>query len=278
MAGRRRDWVELAAPLSDLDRALLRLLRDDGRRPVEQLAAELGAAKRTLRRRMHELEQRGALRIVAAGHPQTAGRPLVVIAGVRLDGAQPAAEAARRLAEATGAVHAAVVSGRYHVLLELWSAGPDQLLDVVDRRLAGAPGIAASELHPRLRLAYQTPAFALARAAAPPPAAAGIELDDLDRAVVSHLQADGRATYQAVAAKLGVTDNQVRGRVRRLTAAGAIHITSLADPDAVGLSARASIAVRTLSGASAAEVADRLAELPAVTHVAVVAGRFQLLA
>jgi DNA-binding Lrp family transcriptional regulator len=276
---RRRDWVELAGGLTELDRALVRLLRDDGRRPVEQLASELDVARKTVRRRIGELERRRVVSIVAVPRPEPLGRPLVAVAGVRLDGSQPALEVASRLAAGPRTVHVVLVTGRYHVLAELWCTDTADWLEAADRSVASVPGVAGYELYPRLHLAYQAPAFAAARAAPHDSAAmTPVELDDLDREIAARLRTDGRMSYQDLARDLGASDGLIRGRVLRMLAGGVLAVTSLADPAAVDLPARATIAVGTLPGAMVTEVADRLAELAAVTHVAITAGRFQLLA
>jgi Lrp/AsnC family transcriptional regulator for asnA, asnC and gidA len=141
------------------------------------------------------------------------------------------------------------------------------------------PGVSGYELHSRLSVAYQTPAFAVCRAAhepvGDPPA---VSLDELDRGIISRLRDDGRVTYQALAAGLDVTDGQARSRVLRLLAAGAIDVTATAAGDVVGLPIGVMLAIRTVSGALIADVVDHLADVPAVSHVAVTAGRFQLLA
>src|SRR5256885_4521315 len=114
--GRHRDWLDVAGALSEPDRGLLRLLRDDGRRPLEQLASELGVAKRTVRRRIDELESRGVIRIVAVGRPEALGSRAVATVGVRGDGSVPLGRVAERVAAGAHVVHAAIVAGRYQLM------------------------------------------------------------------------------------------------------------------------------------------------------------------
>ncbi len=54
-----------------------------------------------------------------------------------------------------------------------------------------------------------------------------IVLDAVDAALVRALQGDGRATYQALADRVGLSRTAVRARVRHLIATGAIRIVGV---------------------------------------------------
>ena len=264
--------------LTGRDADLVRLLRDDGRRPLEQLAADLGMAKKTVRRRMDDLLLRGAVRVTAVGRARVLGFAAVSTAGLRVDGSRPLAAVAADVGRGAHVAHCAAIAGRYQILVELWCRDEDDLIAAGDE-LARVAGVSGYELHPRLSVAYQTPAFAACRAALEPvgdlPA---IPLDELDYGIIRRLREDGRVTYQALAAELPVTDGQARSRVLRLLAAGAIDVTATSAGDVVGLPTGVMLAIRTVSGALIADVVDHLADVPAISHVAVTAGRFQLLA
>ena len=275
---RRRDWVETSPALSGRDADLVRLLREDARRPLEQLAAELGMAKKTVRRHMDDLARRGAFRVTAVGRPSMLGYGAVATAGLQVDGSRPLRAIAADVGRGAHVVHCAAVSGRYQILTELWCAGDEDLIAAADG-LAGIAGVSGYELHPRLSVAYQTPAFASSRGVPEPVGTLSpVSLDELDRGIVARLRDDGRVTYQALAAELRVTDGQARGRVLRLRECGAIDVTVIADGDAVGLPIGVMLAIRTVAGALIAGVVDNLADVAAISHVAVTAGRFQLLA
>ena len=264
--------------LSGRDADLVRLLREDGRRPIEQLAADLQMAKKTVRRRVDDLLARGAVCVTAVGRPGALGFGTVATAGLRVDGSRPLAAVAADVGQVAHVVHCAAVAGRYQILLELWCRAEDELMGAADE-LAAVAGVCAYELHPRLAVAYQTSAFTACRAASEPVGdMPDASLDDLDHGIIRRLGEDGRGTYQALAAELHVTDGLVRSRVLRLLAAGVIDVTATSDGDVVGLPTGAMLAIRTVSGALIADVVDHLADVPAISHVAVTAGRFQLLA
>lgn len=70
-------------------------------------------------------------------------------------------------------------------------------------------------------------------------------LDKLDRQILRSLQADGRATYDQLAAAAGLSPSAVLRRVKRLEDAGVIdRYVALIKPESVGLGLTAYITVR----------------------------------
>ena len=77
------------------------------------------------------------------------------------------------------------------------------------------------------------------------PAATFDKLDKLDLAILRWLQADGRATYDVLAAQVGLSSSAVLRRVRRLEDTGVIdRYVALVRPESVGLGLVAYITVR----------------------------------
>ncbi len=72
-----------------------------------------------------------------------------------------------------------------------------------------------------------------------------IQLDTIDRRILRALQADGRVTYDALAAQVNLSASAVLRRVRRLEESGAISAyVALVPPERVGLGLTAYINVR----------------------------------
>ena len=70
-------------------------------------------------------------------------------------------------------------------------------------------------------------------------------LDKLDRQILRSLQLDGRATYDQLAAEVGLSPSAVLRRVKRLEDAGVIdRYVALIKPESVGLGLTAYITVR----------------------------------
>ncbi len=98
-------------------------------------------------------------------------------------------------------------------------------------------------------------------------------LDERDAAIVAALQADARATYADIAAKVGLAASSVHDRVRKLESAGVIvGYRAVVDPPAVGLMVTALIAVTPLDPRQPDDLPDRLADFPEVEDCLSVAG------
>ena len=101
--------------------------------------------------------------------------------------------------------------------------------------------------------------------------------DDLNQQIVRLLQDDGRAAYDVIGRKLGVSGGTVRNRVARMREAGMLRIVALVDPVAVDYESDAMLGIKTAPGVAPTEVAQRLDPYPAVVYVMWVSGRFDLL-
>ena len=107
------------------------------------------------------------------------------------------------------------------------------------------------------------------------PAPAPLELDAIDHGIISLLRADGRMPYRAIARELGVTENTVRARVRRLEESNTMRVVAVTDIEAAGYSMLLAIGVQ-VEGRSPEEVAQELARFTEVFSVNVVVGAHDL--
>lgn len=102
------------------------------------------------------------------------------------------------------------------------------------------------------------------------------QLDDISRAIVEHLQADGRRSYADIGKAVGLSETAVRNRVQRLVDAGVMQIVAVTDPLQLGFARQAMVGIRT-SGDST-RIAAEVSALPEVTYVVLTAGSFDVLA
>jgi Lrp/AsnC family transcriptional regulator, leucine-responsive regulatory protein len=103
------------------------------------------------------------------------------------------------------------------------------------------------------------------------------QLDDLDRRVLAHLAADGRASMAELGRAVGLSRTAVLARVQRLERAGVIrgYRAEIALPGAAAAHrARVGIVVRT---ADMAGYVRRLFAIPGVTEVESVTGEYDLM-
>lgn len=101
------------------------------------------------------------------------------------------------------------------------------------------------------------------------------QLDDVAKAIIAQLQQDGRRSYAAIAAAVGLSEAAVRQRVTRLVETGVMQIVAVTDPTELGFARQAMVGVR-VSG-PARPVTDALAALDEIDYVVATAGSFDVL-
>lgn len=100
-------------------------------------------------------------------------------------------------------------------------------------------------------------------------------LDAIDRAIIESLQENGRESFRAIAAKVGVAEATVRARYARLVRDEIIQVTGITNPLGLGFDAQAMVGVNTAGAPD--PVADEISAWPEASYVVVTAGRFDVL-
>jgi Lrp/AsnC family transcriptional regulator for asnA, asnC and gidA len=266
--------------LSELDRGLILSLQIDGRASYAALAQRLGTTEKVVAARVRSLLSSGIIDITTVADPKALGYNYVAMIGVRTAGVSRP-EVAQRLTLLDGVDYVVVVTGRYDLLVEVFCRTLADLRDVIDDGIKSIPGVIEVEDHPYLSLYYQQGAFESARDKTELDEAtrdARAEFDDVDIAVASLLNENGREPFRAIADKLSISEAQVRRRVARMQDSGAVRVMAITNPMSLGFAVVALIGISVRPPATITDVAGALARLPSVTYVAICAGRFDILA
>jgi Lrp/AsnC family transcriptional regulator for asnA, asnC and gidA len=104
----------------------------------------------------------------------------------------------------------------------------------------------------------------------------GVELDDIDKAIIEALQVDGRRSYSELAPQVGLSQAAVRQRVRRLLDGGVMQVVAVTDPARLGFGLQALVAVNVEGDLH--NVAGALAAIDEVEYVVITTGRFDIFA
>ena len=99
--------------------------------------------------------------------------------------------------------------------------------------------------------------------------------DDIDKALVTALQRNGRESYAALAKIVGLSEAAVRQRVQRLLDDGVVQIVGVTDPTVMGFQRWAMVGI-VVEG-DVRKVADQLAAIDEIDYVVLTAGSFDLL-
>ncbi|GLZ54425.1 AsnC family transcriptional regulator [Actinomycetospora sp. NBRC 106378] len=136
--------------LDDLDRRILRLLRVDGRAPVEDVARACGTSASTVRRRLADLRAGGVLYLDVDVAPAVHDQPMrtmlhLTVLPRHLD------EVGRALAAHPEVPFAAATTGRTNVYASIASAGPAAFYRYLTTTVAELPGVTEVESAPVIR-------------------------------------------------------------------------------------------------------------------------------
>lgn len=101
------------------------------------------------------------------------------------------------------------------------------------------------------------------------------EIDDLDLAILSQLQSEGRKSFTDIASNLNVTSSTIKNRYQRLVEHGILFVQGYINPYRVGFKTHAVVLVKVCAG-RVEEVAEAVAEFHEVDFVAITMGDYDL--
>ena len=107
------------------------------------------------------------------------------------------------------------------------------------------------------------------------PKDAAVVLDEVDKAIIRELQADGRMAYTRLAPIVGLSQAATRQRVQRLLESGVMQIVAVTDPLKLGFKVQAIVGVG--ADGDLKTLAETIARMPEVDYLVTTAGRFDLL-
>lgn len=266
--GRGGDAAAITLPhLDGLDRRLIELLQADGRASFTALGDALELSPDAARDRLRKLERQQVVRIIGRMEPLMLGYRLFAMLGVRLTGAgaEPLAAAA-----ALGRVDfAARTVGRYDALIEIVCFDEPDLVENLDGGIRQVAGLAIADV-----FVYHDAVKWPGKLTAPADGGAGPprQINEADRRILQHLQADGRATYAALAKSSELAISTTRRRVRSMLEDGILQIETIVHPAVSDRHHEATIALEITGPVR--PVLERCAAIDEVTMAIGTTGRF----
>ena len=101
-------------------------------------------------------------------------------------------------------------------------------------------------------------------------------LDDVDRAIITELQVDGRMSYTDLAPRVGLSQAAVRQRVTKLIDRGVMQVVAVTDPLSLGMTTQAMVGITVFGDVRT--VAAAVSACPEAQYVLITAGRYDVLA
>ena len=141
--------------LDDLDKAIIRCLQLDGRRPYAQIGRELKVPEATVRQRAERLISRRVVQVVGVTDPLAMGFQQPALIGIKVDAAK-LEQIAEKIAELDEVTYLVVTAGRFDLMCEVVCRDNEHLLRVLTEDLAKIRGINSTETLVELRFVKET--------------------------------------------------------------------------------------------------------------------------
>jgi Lrp/AsnC family transcriptional regulator for asnA, asnC and gidA len=103
-----------------------------------------------------------------------------------------------------------------------------------------------------------------------------VTTDEVSKAIIEQLQADGRRSYAAIGQAVGLSEAAVRQRVQKLLDSGVMQIVAVTDPMQIGFARQAMVGISCTGDVEA--IAAKLAGIPEVDYLVITAGSWDILA
>ena len=141
--------------LDDLDKAIIKALQVDGRRPYAQIGRELKVPEATVRQRAERLISRGVVQVVGVTDPLAMGFGQPAFIGLHVDAGRidEVADAIAALEEVTYVV---ITAGRFDMICEVVCEDNEHLLRVLAEELARIDGVKSTETMVELRFVKES--------------------------------------------------------------------------------------------------------------------------
>lgn len=139
------------ARVDDLDRAIIALLREDGRRAFTDIARRVGVSEATVASRVERLLGTGAMRIIAHANWPVMGFPVNVSLSIKAARGR-VEEVGARLESLPHVTFAGYTTGDYDMIAEAFLPDDASLLDFLNVQVGGIPGVESAETWHILRV------------------------------------------------------------------------------------------------------------------------------
>jgi len=141
--------------IDGLDKAILKALQLDGRRPYAQIGRELEVPEATVRQRADRLIARGVVQVVGVTDPLAMGFAQPAFIGLQVETGH-LEEVAGRVAAIDEVTYVVLTAGRFDVICEVVCADNEHLLRVLGESFGSIEGIRSTETMVELRFVKES--------------------------------------------------------------------------------------------------------------------------
>ncbi|MGH3449298.1 MAG: Lrp/AsnC family transcriptional regulator [Haloechinothrix sp.] len=139
--------------LDDTDKAIIRLLQEDGRMSYTDLSTEVGLSPAAVRQRVLHLIEERVMQVIAVTDPTRLGFDAQAMVGVRIEGDLEIP--VEHLSKMSEVEYLVVTTGRFDLLADILCEDSHHLLQVINR-IRQVQGVVTTEIFTYLDLRKQT--------------------------------------------------------------------------------------------------------------------------
>lgn len=132
--------------IDNLDKKILRILSTNARIPFKDVAAECGVSRAAIHQRVQHLIEGGV--ITGSGfdvNPKAIGYSTCTYVGLNLERGSMYKEVVQRLLLIPEIVECHFTTGSYTMLVKLYARDNEQLMDLLNNKMQGIPGVVSTE-------------------------------------------------------------------------------------------------------------------------------------
>lgn len=250
-----------------IDRRLIALLVKDVRATNRDLGRETGMSEWSVANRLRRLREDNLLAASLVVDWQLAGYHVSAFVLAKLQGSRGAA-VAKALGARANVQSVSRTLGSMDLIAHVLAADLTKLRIMADE-IGGLAGVASVEFLPIVeyhRYVFDRTPLPLARWSPRDFSTTTIPLDALDHRLMNCLIKDAHQSNREIGRQLGVSENTIRTRWRRLEDSGMVRVIAMFDPFALGEAVISYFALRALGKTRRKIIADlsNRAEIPAL--------------
>ena len=132
--------------IDKLDKKILSILSENARIPFKDVAADCGVSRAAIHQRVQHLMEDGV--ITGSGFdvsPKSLGYSTCTYVGLNLERGNMYKDVVQRLVHIPEIVECHFTTGPYTILLKLYARDNEQLMDLLNNKLQGIPGVVSTE-------------------------------------------------------------------------------------------------------------------------------------
>lgn len=127
--------------LDEMDRKILKILEEDGRKPFTEIAEKLKVSESTIRKRVQALQKKGVIKkFTVKVDPSKMGIKTIAIVGVDVDPTK-LLEVAQKLCDFKEIKWVATSTGDHMIMTEIWTKDGRELTRLISEKIGVIEGV-----------------------------------------------------------------------------------------------------------------------------------------